>query len=101
MDGATQAPGMVPTLVGEGARLGIQGRDARSDAPCTMNDDAGFPPGRDRTTGFSAEPRNRDDVDSFIGCGQATGPFERAEESGHPQEGDARSCTKRDPATGT
>src|SRR6185312_8593942 len=115
--------------VGEGALLGIarsaglgnQGRGACSSTPSTMNDDAGFPAERDRTTGFStgsedqrdvdsctgrerttrscAEPEDQGDVDSFIGCDGATGSFERIEASELSHEGDVRFRINR--ATGT
>src|SRR6185437_11260920 len=51
MDGQAQAPGMVPALMGGGARLGIacdarlgdQGCGVYGSAPCAMNGDAGSP----------------------------------------------------------
>ena len=68
------------SLVGDGARLGIahdarlgnHERGPRSSPPCIMNDDAGYPPERDRTTGFSTGPRNQRDVDSYIGRDRTT-----------------------------
>ena len=114
MDGTAKA------LVGEGVRLGTardtrpgdQGCGAGGSAPCAMNDDAGFPTDRDRTTGFSTGPRNRGDVDSYIGRERATrscagsedpgnvdffigrdgdtGSFGAAEESEQSHEGDVR-----------
>ena len=129
MDRVAQAPGMVPALVGEGARLGIarnarlgnQWRGACSSPPCTMNDDAGFPAERDRTTGFSAGSEDQGDVDSctgcerttrscagcedrgdvgfFMGCDRVRRSFERAPESGRSHEGDVSFCINR--ATGT
>ena len=129
MDGVARAPGVVPALVGEGARLGIarnarlgnQWRGACSSPPCTMNDDAGFPAERDRTGGFSAGSEDqgdvdsctgcerttrscagcedRGDVDSFIGRDRVTGSFGRALESGRSHEGDVRFRINR--ATGT
>ena len=89
MDGV--APGMASALVGEGARLGNQECGPCSSAPCTMNDDAGSPPERNRTTGIPTGTRNRHDVDSFIGRDRTTG-F-----SAEPRnQGDVDSFIKRD-----
>src|SRR6185312_2348082 len=95
---------MVPALVGEGARpgtardarLGDQGYGACNTEPCAMNDDAGSPTERHLTRGFSAGPRNRGDVDSFIRPERTTGSCAGAED-----QGDVDSFIGRDRATGS